>query len=139
MLRPETRVLAQRLLAYEAVSGETSLPTESAAFRVHEKLRRHLCALAGVSGFQSLASRALTLARAEAPNLTVVQITADGTLQGLDRLEPAIDNDQGGDGVILIAHLLGLLFIFIGEALTLRLVQDVWPDFGRRGKHAHTR
>ena len=31
-------------------------------------------------------------------------------------------------GVILIAQLLGLLFTFIGEALTLQLVQDVWPE-----------
>ena len=139
MLPPETRVLAKRLLAYEAVNGETSVPAESAALRVYEKLRRHLCALAGVAGFQSLASRALTLARAEAPGLSAVQITSDGTLQGLGQLEPAIDNDEGGDGVILIAHLLGLLFIFIGQALTLRLVQDVWPDFGTRGKHAPTR
>ena len=115
------------------------MPTESAAFRVYEKLHRHLCALAGVAGFQSLASRALALARAEAPNLSAVQITLDGTLQGLDQLEPPIDSDKGGDGVTLIAHLLGLLFIFIGEALTLRLVQDVWPDFGTRGKHAPTR
>lgn len=139
MLPPETRVWAQRLLAYEAVSGETSVPTESAAFRVYEKLRRHLCALAGVAGFQSLASRALTLARAEAPNLSAVQITADGTLQGLSERQPPIDNDEGGSGAILIAQLLGLLCIFIGEALTLRLVQDVWPDFGTRGEHAPTR
>jgi hypothetical protein len=139
MLPPETRILAQRLLANEAVSGETSLPPKSAAFRVYEKLRRHLCALAGVAGFQSLASRALTLARAEVPNLSAVQITVDGTLQGLDHLEPPIDSDEGGDGVIFIAHLLELLFIFIGETLTLRLVQDVWPDLRTRGKHAPTR
>lgn len=139
MLPTEMRDLARRLLSYEGVNSETSVPAESAAFRVYEKLRRHLCALAGVAGFQSLASRALTLARAEAPNLSAVQITADGTLQGLDQLEPPIHNDEGGDGVILIAHLLGLLFIFIGQALTLRLVQDVWPDSGTRGKHAPTR
>jgi hypothetical protein len=139
MLPPETRVLAQRLLANEADTGNPSVPTESAAFRVYEKLRRHLCALAGVAGFQALASRALTLARAEAPSLSAVQLTADGTLQGLEQLEPPIDSDKGGDEVILIAQLLGLLFIFIGEALTLRLVQDVWPDLGTRGKHAPTR
>ena len=31
-------------------------------------------------------------------------------------------------GAILIAQLLGLLLTFIGEGLTLRLVQDVWPE-----------
>ena len=40
-----------------------------------------------------------------------------------------IDKDQAGEGgVILIARLLGLLLIFLGEALTLSLMQDAWPD-----------
>ena len=30
-------------------------------------------------------------------------------------------------GVILIARLLGLLLIFLGEALTLSLLRDAWP------------
>ena len=139
-LPPETLDLARRLLAYDTVTGKTSVPTESAVFRVYEELRRHLCAFAGVAGFQSLASRALTLARAEAPSLSAVQVTAGGSLQGPGELAPQIDNDEAVDGgAILIGHLLALLFIFIGEALTLRLVHDMWPDFGTRGKHAPTR
>jgi hypothetical protein len=58
-----------------------------------------------------------------------VQVTPDGYLQGLGEFEPQIDKPQVGDGgVILIAQLLGLLRTLIGEALTLRLVQDAWPD-----------
>jgi hypothetical protein len=133
MLPPETRNLARRLLDYEAVASKTSVPTESPVFRVYEKLRRHLCALAGVAGFQSLAARALTLAKAEAPRLSAVEVTQDGSLQWPRELEPRIDNDDGG--TILIAQLLGLLFIFIGEALTLQLVHDAWP----KGKHELTR
>ncbi|MBZ5509229.1 MAG: hypothetical protein LAO78_27535 [Acidobacteriia bacterium] len=124
--------MARRLLAYEAGAGKTSVAGESAAFHVYEKLRRHLCVLAGVAGFESLAARALTLARAEAPSLRTVQVTADGSIQGLRELELQIDKDDGG--TILIARLLGLLFIFIGEALTAQLVQDVWPDSGNKGK-----
>jgi hypothetical protein len=121
--------LARRLLACEAVAGKASEPTEPAVSRVYEKLRRPLCALAGVAGFRSLVSRALTLAKAEAPSLCAVQVTPDGYLQGLGEFEPQIDKPQVGDGgVILIAQLLGLLRTFIGEALTLRLVQDAWPD-----------
>jgi hypothetical protein len=128
-ISPQTRGRAHRLLTYEAVTGETSVPTESASLRVYAKLRRPLCALAGVVGFRSLASRALTLARAEAPNLSAVQITMDGNLQGLNELEPQIKKDGAEQGdAILIAQLLGLLCTFIGEALTLRLVRDVWPD-----------
>ena len=128
MLLPVTRELAQRLLAYEAVPSEVSQATERASFRVYEKLRRPLCALAGVDGFQSLASRALTLARSEAPILRVVQITADGYLQGTSEVDLQLDDREAGEGeVILIAQMLGLLFLFIGEAITLRLVLDVWP------------
>jgi hypothetical protein len=31
--------------------------------------------------------------------------------------------------VVLIGHLLGLLVILIGPALTLQLLHDVWPDW----------
>jgi hypothetical protein len=37
-------------------------------------------------------------------------------------------NEAVQGGTALIAQLLGLLVTFIGEALTLRLVQNVWPN-----------
>jgi len=101
---PESRHLAQRLLDYEAVAGKNSEST-SAAFRVFAKLRRPLITLAGVAGFRSLLSRALTLARAEAPSLSAVQVAADGSLKGLDELGPQIDKEQArNEGAILIAQ-----------------------------------
>ena len=133
MLPTQTRDLALRLLACEAAAGENSEPAESAAFRVCERLRRPLITLAGVAGFRSLLSRALTLARAEAPSLNTVQVAADGSLKGLDELE--LHKEEAGDGgAILIAQLIGLLLTFIGEGLTLRLVQDVWPDAAFDGR-----
>ena len=127
-LPPQTLDLAQRLLAYESAAGKTSEPAKFAALRVCETLRQPLCALAGVDGFRSLLSRALTLARAEAPSLSAVQVAADGSLQGLDELEPQIDKDQAREaGLILIAQLIGLLLL-MGEGLTLRLViSEVLP------------
>lgn len=134
MVPPETLDWALRLLDCEAVADSSSEP---AAFRVYEKLHRRLCELAGAAGFRSLASRALALARSEAPGLSKVQIMPDGVLQGLVEL-PQIDQEGGA---ILIAQLLGLLFMFIGKALTLRLLRDAWPDSafddcdsGTRGK-----
>jgi len=137
---PESRHLAQRLLAYEAVAGESSEPAESAAFLVCAKLRRPLTTLAGVAGFRSLLSRALTLARAEAPSLSAVQVAADGSVKGLDELASQTDKEQARDGgVILIAQLIGLLRTFIGEGLTLRLVQDVWPEAAFDGRVSEER
>jgi hypothetical protein len=131
MLPPQTRELAQRLLAHENAAGKTSKATELAAFRVCETLRQPLCALAGVAGFRSLLSRALTLARAEAPSLSAVQVAADGSLQGLDELRSQVDADQAGEaGIILITQLLGLLVRVVGEAMTLQLVtSEILPDF----------
>lgn len=126
---PESRRLAQRLLAFEAVADENSEPTESAASRVCAKLRQPLITLAGVAGFRSLLSRALTLARMEAPSLGAVQVAADGSLKGLDEVAAQADKENARDGgAILIAQLLGLLLTFIGAGLTLRLVQNVWPE-----------
>jgi len=132
---PESRYLAQRLLTYEAAAGKNFEATESAAFRVFAKLRRPLITLAGVAGFRSLLSRALTLARAEAPSLSAVQVAADGSLQGLDELEPQIDKEQAKEGgAVLIAQLIGLLLTFIGEGLTLSMVQAVWPEAAFDGR-----
>jgi hypothetical protein len=131
MLPPQTRDLAQRLLAYEDAAGKTSEPTEFPAFRVCERLRQPVITLAGVAGFRSLLSRALTLGRAEAPSLSAVQVAADGSLNGLDELRPQVDADQAREaGIILITQFLGLLVRVVGEAMTLQLVtSEILPDF----------
>jgi len=128
------RDLAQRLLAYEAFADVTYVPADSATLRVYEKLRKGLGEFAGVAGFHSLASRALALARTEAPSLGAVRVSEDGTLHGLDEIEHPLDIDkvQAGEfpacegGIILIARLLGLLHLFLGEALTLSLLRVTW-------------
>jgi hypothetical protein len=131
MLPPRTRDLAERLLAHENAAGKTSEPTEFAAFRVCERLRQPVITIAGVAGFRSLLSRALTLARAEAPGLSAVQVAADGSLQGLDAFRPQVDSNQAREaGIILITQLLGLLVRVVGEAMTLQLVtSEILPDF----------
>jgi len=88
-----------------------------------------LSSLAGIAGFRSLLSRALALARAEAPGLSAVKVGADGSLTGLDKLGSQEGKDMSMEGgAILIAQLLGLLLTFIGEGITLHLVQNVWPE-----------
>jgi len=122
----KTRELARSLVASEADATPTSLHTEPATVRVYEKLRRQLGAPVGPDGFQTLASRALALAKSESPRLRAVQITANGALRGLGEVESQADADEDGEaGVILIAQLLGLFLTFLGEATTLRLIEDL--------------
>jgi hypothetical protein len=125
MLPPKkTRDLARSLLANEADASTTSLHTEPATVRVYEKLRRQLGSPVGIDGFQALASRALSLAKSQSHRLSAVQITANGGLRGLGEVESQTDED-GEAGIILIAQLLGLFLTFLGEATTLRLIEDL--------------
>jgi hypothetical protein len=127
---PGMRDLAHRLLTYEAGAGKASEPLESPTLRVYEKLRQSLGEFVGVAGFYSLASRALALAKPEAPSLNAAQVSGNGALQGQSEIETqiGINKDPSCEGgIILIARLLGLLRIFLGEALTLRLLRNAWP------------
>jgi len=131
------RDLAHHLLALEAATDKTSESVESETFRVYEKLRQSICALAGVAAFQSIAFRALSQAKSEAPGLWAVQVAADGALEGLGDLEPQFDEfepqrgsgkQQVGDGgILLIDHILDQLLVFLGEAITINLLRDAWP------------
>jgi hypothetical protein len=127
MLPPnKTRDLARSLIASEADANSTSLHPEPATVRVYERLRRQLASPVGVDGFHALASRALALAKSQSPRLSAVQVTANGGLRGLDEVESQAETDEDGEaGINLIAHLLGLFLTFLGEATTLRLIEDL--------------
>jgi hypothetical protein len=127
MLSPKkTRDLARSLIAREADASASPLQIQLATVRVYEKLRRQLAAPVGIDGFQALASRALALARSESPQLTAVQVTANGSLHGLGEVESQTSAHEDGEaGIILIAQLLGLFLTFLGEATTLRLIEDL--------------
>ena len=127
MLTPKTtRDLARSLVAREADSSSASLQTEPASVRVYERLRRQLGAPVGSEGFQSLATRALALARSESSRLNAVQVMANGGLRGLGEIESQTNSGEDGDvGIILIAQLLGLFLTLLGESTTMRLIEDL--------------
>lgn len=123
---PNNAGLARRLIALESARGESPGPGGGGVTRVCDKLRGPLSKLAGQAGFHSLLSRALALAKAADPSLAAVQVRIDGTLGGHD----AARDPPGGPepGTAVVAQLLGLLETFIGVALTMRLVCEIWPE-----------
>jgi len=133
------RSIAKQLMASETPGNTSAEPDSPASFRATDKLRPHLSMLMGRGGFQALLARALVLAAAEVPWLTTVQVVADGELEGLTAAHARLDAADFSDGeVVLLAQLLGLLVAFIGPALTLRLITQIWPqlsfddaDFGK--------
>jgi len=136
---PEIQELARRLLAFEAARANSSAAGVDVAARVIEELRLRLIKLAGVDGFRSLLSRALTLAKAEVPLLNTVQVRADGSVEGFDGIEQGRKAGAATQaGTVLVAHLLELLVTFIGAPLTLSLVRDKWPDVSIDGADLRT-
>ena len=125
----QMRAFAARLIAYENSANKLSAAQTTAAFPVVERLRPHLATLMGSTGFRALLSRALARAETEVPLLRAVQVDADGSLAGFDKLEgQAATKELAVARVVLVAQLLGLLAAFIGEDLMLRIVRDTWPQ-----------
>jgi hypothetical protein len=118
---PKTRELADSLVEFEKAATIQNEDVH-ATCRVCEKLRHPLVTLTGTAGYSSLLSRALTLAKREALALSEVQVRPDGSLEGLK-------SETAQAHPVLVAYLLSLLITFIGEDLTMKLVQDIWPEF----------
>ena len=125
----EIPTLTQTIIASELPPEHGEGGRGRAAFQVCEKLREPLCVLAGNAGYRSLLSRALVLARRRSPWLEGVKCGPDGALTFSAESPVSFDSDEAARaGAILVAELLGLLSTLIGDALTLRLVRNVWPD-----------
>lgn len=126
---PVVHDLARRLIADESGDEAGSDAGITPALLAVARLRLPLTRLAGAEGYKSLLMRALTLAQARAPSLLPLRVDADGSIQGaVDHSFSRSADEAAEGGAVLLAELTGLLFVFIGEALTLQLLRAVWPD-----------
>jgi hypothetical protein len=122
------RNLVRSLIAAERRKSDSQDTDARAAFRVCEKLRQSISALAGVVGFRTLLTRAVALAKADAPWLAQLKIEPSGSLSIPDSVDRDTDESAAAKGgEALVAQVLELLATFIGEALTRRIVQQIWP------------
>ncbi len=135
---PAARTLARHVLLYEAGGRAEPAALAEAAARADARLRGRLADLIGLVGYTTLVDRAVRLARAESPARERGAVDAgetgaeeEGGLRGVREFARA----SGGDPAVaeanlsaLLAHVIGLLSLFIGEDLTLRLVRDAWPE-----------
>lgn len=135
MNRATLQNFALRLIAQETKGKRSSGQKTPAAFAVLERLRPHLSTFMGGVGFHALLSRALLLASAKVPWLTTVKVKPEGALEVM---EAQVDSREVFEGsVALLAQLLELLEAFIGERLTLHLVQELWPEVSTRDLHVN--
>lgn len=119
------RDVAMRLLARETARAVVG---EHEGVRLCEKMRISLIAFAGAEGFVSLLRRALNLAAREMDASHGIEVRKDGRLVGLEELALKMPDKGYAVSLAITSHLLGLLVVFIGERLTLRLISDAYPD-----------
>jgi len=125
----EMRALAAKLINCEEGKLKVSRREHSTVFIVPEKLRPHLATLMGNDGCRALVMRSLALASHEVPWLYSVRVSIDGVLEEAEETDPVVTGAERSEGAeVLAARLLGLLAVFIGEKLTLRLVCEVWSE-----------
>ena len=83
----------------------------------------------GQFGFRALLLRALARAEGETPSLRAVRIDLDGGMVWSGESTAQFELEDGVEpSVTVVAQLLELLVGLIGEALTLQLVRDIWPQ-----------
>ena len=122
------RDVGKVLAAYEAKGRSLRKNAPTVFGGSVTKLRAPILALTGGSAFTSLLSRALVLAGAEVRWLRAAHVKENGSIEC-----PPAAAQLGKDDIIkaegiLVGHFLGLLVTLIGEALTLRLLSDAWPE-----------
>ncbi len=125
---PQMRNLAMRLIAFDARGKNFSRIKNPDIFYVCEKLRLQLAPLVGDEAFRALLAHTPALARAECQELSAVQVNAKGMSEAPAEIHGQINMGTFLETrVVLVAQLLGLLAVFIGENLTLGLVREVGP------------
>ena len=121
---------AGALIAYEVGEPATSDTVAAGAARACEKVCLHLSRIVGEAGIRALFDRSWTASRSEFPWLP----SADGvSFEGrLSQLAGALAGQPPAAGLeataSLVATLVELLGRLIGADLTLRLLQEMWPD-----------
>jgi hypothetical protein len=115
------RGLARHLMDLEPGDGCDAI------IQVCEKLRTNLNAILGVVGFRTLLHRALVLTVAENKALENASVHHDGSLRGFEEFAACSTQKQiYTAGEALIGRLLFLVEILIGQALTRKLLEDIW-------------
>ena len=128
----ETHDLARRLLRQGAGEGGGAPALAVATEHAFAGLRDRLVPLIGRTGFTALSRRALRLAQPAFPALAGLEVDEGSELCLVGAREFAAAHAEEPDLVeaalvAVVAHFVGLLGTFIGEALTRRVIGEHQP------------
>ena len=124
---PTTKDLAALVLSTERADASDPDDLQSATQRIFETLSAHLSIRLGSRGYRALLKRAVTLAAADSPvALASIHVSEPGTMEGFGSLiEASMVTDAC---VAILARLIELLDTFIGRNLTVRVLNNMWPN-----------
>ncbi len=126
---PNWKYFAQIIIASEARDIRPDDAKIPAGCRAIEKLRPHLTNLIGNVGCNALINRARALGGKDVRWLAAMSPNMQSSLVEFYEVGERLEADEFSEGcAILLSHLLDLLATFIGQDITLRLAQAVWPE-----------
>jgi hypothetical protein len=121
--------LARRLVVQETSQQKDHEAGSLPALCAVEKLRGPLSRLVGTAAFQSLLTRALSLASAYTPWLVPLRIEPDSSVVWSGSVPSGETSEKSSEGgAALLAELIGLLIAFVGQGFTLLVLRNVWPN-----------
>lgn len=112
---PRPEALAHWLLAHEAAALPRAHGGAPAAAHIHAQLRTGLVVFLGPTGFDSLWARAQHLAQPAVPTPVGAAVISPDA-RAADAAHEAV-----------LASFITLLFTFVGAALSVRLLRQLWP------------
>ena len=125
------RQLAVRVLRHQAGPDADAAALAAATRRSYDDLAGVLVPLIGQTGIDTLAARAVHLAQRDYPWLAKTrdpeQAESSLTLVSifLEQQDPALATEAAA---AVLATITGLLYTFVGESLTTRMMRQAWPD-----------
>jgi hypothetical protein len=123
--------LARRIVEHEAAGSSDPAAMATAAETACRRLRNHLVDLLGSGGVSALIRRALHLAQREQPVLAGVTVSGEppACLGGLaESLAPSSDEEAAVAATAVVAHMLDLLVMLLGEELGMKPIRKLWPQ-----------
>jgi hypothetical protein len=127
---PKLAELARRIIEDEA-DGSSDPPASAAAVEAAcRRLTDHLVDLLGSGGVSAMLRRALHLAQRGQPLLAGVAVNAepDACYTGLaESLAARTEAEATTAAATVLAHVLELLVVLLGEDLGMKPVHKLWP------------
>jgi len=126
----DARAIADRIVRHEA-GGSTGVAASAEAVEaVFGKLAEDLVTILGSGGVGALMGRALNLARQDFPVLVGVSVVTDAEVR-LPQLAQALGGGTEEEATVacaaVVAHLIELLVLLLGEELGMQPVRRFWP------------